>query len=325
MTAFRGPRWSEITPRTSYLHRRQFLQALGVVPLLRVPRRGPAITGVARAAQETVPRPTGRQLPVTSRLVTTTDALTPFEDVVTYNNFFEFGTEKDDPWRHAPEFHPQPWTVDVAGECARPGRYALDDILRPHALEERIYRHRCVEGWSMVIPWVGFPLGDLLRRFEPTGDARFVEFTTVERPKELAGQRVRFPSVLPWPYREGLRLDEALHPLTILAVGLYGETLLNQNGAPLRLVVPWKYGFKSIKSIVKIAFVSKQPRTTWPDFSPREYGFYSNVNPDVSRVNYNQKQERRIGEFRRRNTLPFNGYADQVASLYAGMDLKRYF
>jgi sulfoxide reductase catalytic subunit YedY len=273
-----------------YLRRRQFLRALGVVPLAPV-RRFLPITPVSPFRQSgPAPERTGKRLVVSARMVTTTDELTPFQDLTTYNNFFEFGADKEDPWRHASEFNPTPWSVQVDGECAKPGRYGLEDILRPHALEERVYRLRCVEGWSMIVPWIGVPLGDVLRRFEPTGNAHFVQFTTVERPKELAGQRLRFPSVLPWPYQEGLRMDEAMHTLAILAVGLYGETLLNQNGAPLRLVVPWKYGFKSIKSIVKISFVRQQPLTTWPNFSPREYGFYSNVNPNVSRVNYNLKR-----------------------------------
>jgi len=215
--------------------------------------------------------------------------------------------------------------VEVTGECSKPGRYTLEDILRPHPLEERVYRMRCVEGWSMVIPWVGFPLRDLLRRLEPSGNARFVEFTTVVRPQEMVGQRQRFPAILPWPYREGLRIDEAMHPLTLMAVGLYGETLLNQNGAPLRLVVPWKYGFKGIKSIVKISFVRTQPTTTWQQEWPEAYGFYSNVNPAVNHPRYSQSQERRIGEFRRRPTLMFNGYAEQVAQLYSGMDLRKLY
>jgi sulfoxide reductase catalytic subunit YedY len=315
-------RASAITPHRLYVHRREFLQIAAGAAAAMFGGRGFDVD--VNAAPAGAPQ-TRERLKVTSSMVTTADALTPYADITSYNNFYEFGIEKDDPSRHAGEFRPQPWTVSVDGECAKPGRYALEDMLRPHPLEERVYRMRCVEGWSMVIPWVGFSLGDLLRRFEPNGNARFVQFTTVSRPKEMVGQRELFPSVLPWPYTEGLRMDEAMHPLTILAVGLYGETLPNQNGAPLRLVVPWKYGFKGIKSIVRISFVRKQPLTTWQNESPQEYGFYSNVNPRVSRVRYNQAQERRIGEFRRRDTLMFNGYGEQVASMYAQMDLRRLY
>jgi sulfoxide reductase catalytic subunit YedY len=265
----------------------------------------------------------GSKLPVSRRMVTTSDALTPYEDVTTYTNFYEFGSDKSDPARNSHVFKSRPWSVAVEGECAKPGSYTLEDILRPHPLEERVYRMRCVEGWSMVIPWLGFPLADLLKRFEPTGQAKFVEFTTVLRPEEMVGQRRRFPRLLNWPYTEGLRMDEAMHPLTIMAAGLYGETLLNQNGAPLRLVVPWKYGFKGIKSIVKIRFVRKQPLSSWEEAYPEAYGFYANVNPAVDHPGHSQAHERRIGEFFRRKTLLFNGYADQVAGLYAGMDLRR--
>jgi len=280
-----------ITPKALYLRRREFLQAL----------------------------------PLAGRMVTTPDATTPYRGVTTYNNFYEFGTDKSDPATHASRFKPQPWSVAIEGECAKPGVYTLEDILKPHALEERVYRMRCVEGWSMVIPWVGFPLRDLIARFEPNGNARFVEFTTILRPDEMIGQRLRFPPVLRWPYREGLRMDEALHPLTIIAVGLYGETLLPQNGAPIRLVVPWKYGFKSIKSIVKINFVRRQPRTSWEENWPEAYGFYSNVNPTKDHPGHSQARERRLGEFFMRPTLMFNGYGDQVASMYEGMDLRRFY
>jgi methionine sulfoxide reductase catalytic subunit len=267
----------------------------------------------------------GRPLHVTSRMVTTTDGVTPYDAVTQYNNFYEFGIDKDDPARNAGAFKPVPWSVTVDGECAKPGTYTLEDILRPHSLEERVYRMRCVEGWSMVIPWVGFPLRDLLKRFEPNGNARFVEFTSVLRPTEMVGQRRRFPAILPWPYKEGLRLDEAMHPLAFIAVGVYEETLPNQNGAPLRLVVPWKYGFKGAKSIVKMSFVRNQPVTTWQNEWPEAYGFYSNVNPDVPHPRFSQAKERRIGEFFRRDTLMFNGYGEQVASMYAGMDLKKLY
>ena len=284
------PPSSEITPKPLYLRRREFLQAL----------------------------------PLAGRMVTTTDSPTPQRGVTTYNNFYEFGTDKSDPAIYGNRFKPQPWSVTIAGECRKPGVYTLEDILKPHPLEERIYRMRCVEAWSMVIPWVGFPLRDLLARFEPNGNARFVEFTTVLRPNEMIGQRPRFPPVLRWPYREGLRLDEASNPLAIMAVGLYGETLLPQNGAPIRLVVPWKYGFKSIKSVVRIRFMDKQPRTAWQTANPGEYGFYSNVNPQVDHPRWSQARERRLPDFfGRRPTLMFNGYGDQVASMYAGMDLKK--
>jgi sulfoxide reductase catalytic subunit YedY len=258
--------------------------------------------------------------------VTTTDPPTPYNAVTTYNNFYEFGSNKADPAKNAKAFKPKPWSVAVEGACGKPGVYTLEDILKPHPLEERVYRHRCVEGWSIVVPWAGFPLGDLLKRFDPSGNAKFVEFVTVVRPEEMVGQRGRFFSLLPWPYNEGLRMDEAMHSLALVAVGLYGEELPNQNGAPLRLVLPWKYGFKSIKSIVKIRFVEKQPVTTWMKQASEYYGFYSNVNPSATNSTFrDQSTERRLGEFLNRKTLPFNGYADQVASLYAGMDLRKQF
>jgi methionine sulfoxide reductase catalytic subunit len=228
--------------------------------------------------------------------------------------------DKDDPARNAGSLRTRPWTVTIDGAVARGGTFAIDDLVKPHQLEERIYRLRCVEAWSMVIPWVGFPLGDLLKRVEPKPNAKFVEFTTLQAPDQMPGQR---RPVLDWPYVEGLRLDEAMHPLTILSVGLYGEVLPKQNGAPLRLVVPWKYGFKSIKSIVRIRLVENQPKTAWEKSAPQEYGFYSNVNPDVDHPRWSQARERRIGEFFKRKTLMFNGYGDQVAALYKGMDLKK--
>ena len=284
--------WSEITSRTHYLGRRQFLQAL----------------------------------PLAGRMITTSDTVTPRSTAVGFNNFYEFGIDKEDPARKSAAFKPKPWSVLVEGLCGKPGTYPLDDILKPHALEERVYRMRCVEGWSMVIPWAGFPLGDLLKRFQPTAAAKFVEFTSVVRPEEMPGQRSRLFAPLRWPYREGLRLDEAMHPLTILAVGVYGESLPNQNGAPLRLVVPWKYGFKGIKSIARIAFTDRQPVTSWSQQEPSYYAFYSNVNPNPTASTYrDQSTERRLGEFFMRKTLMFNGYAEQVASLYSGMDLKRFY
>jgi sulfoxide reductase catalytic subunit YedY len=304
---------SEITPRAVYEQRRRFLKVsaglaavtvLGALPLAPAVRAGIEPGEIRKGPFGTDEKPT------------------PLQDITTYNNFYEFGTDKRDPARHAHKLKTDPWSVTVEGLAAKTGTFTLEDILRPHAFEERIYRLRCVEGWSMVIPWVGFPLGDLLRRFEPLGSARYVEFETLHDPKQMPGQRRR---ILDWPYLEGLRMDEAMHPLTILAVGLYGEVLPNQNGAPLRLVVPWKYGFKSIKSIVRIRFVAEQPRTTWMKAAPREYGFYSNVNPNVDHPRWSQKRERRIGEFRKRPTLMFNGYEEQVANLYRGMDLRRFF
>jgi sulfoxide reductase catalytic subunit YedY len=258
------------------------------------------------------------------------DKLTPYKDVTSYNNFYEFGTDKGDPARHAHNLRTRPWSVVVEGACRKPAAYQLEDFVKPRALEERIYRLRCVEAWSMVIPWVGFPLADVIKRAEPTAQAKYVEFHTLHDPAQMPGQR---PGLLggglDWPYVEGLRLDEAMHPLTLLAVGLYGEVLPNQNGAPLRLVVPWKYGFKSIKSIVRIRFVEQQPVTTWAKTAPREYGFYSNVNPTVDHPRWSQARERRIGEdglfSAKRETLMFNGYADQVASLYSSMDLRKFY
>jgi sulfoxide reductase catalytic subunit YedY len=257
--------------------------------------------------------------------VSVSDPPNSYEEITTYNNFYEFGTDKGDPVRLGGKFRPKPWSVTIAGEAEVKGTFTLEDILKPHPLEERIYRLRCVEAWSMVIPWVGFPLGDLLKRFRPTSRAKYVAFTTVKRPAEMPGQR--FP-VLDWPYVEGLRMDEAMHPLTILAVGLYGEALPNQNGAPLRLVVPWKYGFKSIKSIVEIHFTERQPPTSWNRSAPHEYGFYANVNPAVDHPRWSQAKERKIGAglFNPRvPTLPFNGYAEQVAGLYRGLDLRKNF
>lgn len=303
---------SEITPRDVYLRRREFLGgALASFALAGTPLADAAPLSFAKSA------------------FSTDEAETPKADVTSYNNFYEFGTGKEDPASYASSLKTSPWSVKFDGLVSKPATYALEDILKPVTLEERIYRMRCVEGWSMVIPWIGFPLSALLKRVEPLGSAKYVAFETLARPSEMRGQRGFFQP-LDWPYVEGLRLDEAMHPLTILAVGLYGETLPNQNGAPVRLVVPWKYGFKSIKSIVRISLVEKQPMTSWNKQNPGEYGFYSNVNPDVDHPRWSQKTERRIGEgsglfAKRRPTLPFNGYADQVASLYAGMDLKAYF
>ncbi len=305
---------SEITDERLYVRRRDFLK-------VGIAAAGALLTGPrlleAASAQE-LPKLGG----VRKGPFGTAEKMTPYEDVTTYNNFSEFGTDKSDPSRNAGSLRTKPWTVKVDGEVAKPADYHLENLIKPHALEERVYRLRCVEGWSMVIPWVGFPLGDLLKQFEPTSKAKFVEFTTLYDPRQMPGQR---SGVLRWPYVEGLRLDEAMHPLTILAVGLYGRVLPNQDGAPFRLVVPWKYGFKSIKSIVRIRLVEKQPATAWNTENPREYGFYSNVNPEVDHPRWSQATERRIGEFFKRKTLMFNGYGDQVARLYTGMDLRKNF
>jgi len=305
----------EITDETLYLNRRAFL--VGAAGLVLTP-------SVASAAAP----PAGQPLPATRNpAFSVEDPPTKFESVTTYNNFYEFGVNKDDPARLAHMLKPRPWTVEVGGHVRRPKTYDIDELIRLFPLEERVYRLRCVEGWSMVIPWVGFPLASLIKRVEPTGQAKFVEFTTLLDPEQFPAQRKGLFSFssLDWPYVEGLRLDEALHPLTLLTVGLFGQVLPNQNGAPVRVVVPWKYGFKSAKSIVRIRFVSEQPRTAWEKAQPNEYGFYSNVNPAVDHPRWSQATERRIGEFRRRKTLPFNGYADQVASLYTGMDLRKYY
>ena len=302
---------SEITPEGLYLGRRELMGgALAAAALAMLP--GDSAWAAALEARKSA--------------YSTDEPQTRRADATSYNNFYEFGSGKGDPVANAGSLTTTPWSVEVTGLVAKPATYALEDILKPVALEERIYRLRCVEGWSMVIPWIGFPLADLVSRVEPLGSAKYVAFETLVRPDEMPGQRGLFQP-LDWPYREGLRLDEAKHPLTILAVGMYGETLPNQNGAPLRLVVPWKYGFKSIKSIVRIAFVEEQPPTSWEEMAPHEYGFYSNVNPEVDHPRWSQATERRIGEgsglfAKRRPTLMFNGYGDEVAGLYAGMDLR---
>lgn len=305
---------SEITAPNVYAERRRFLR-LGA---------GSAMVAAGLSAG-VLPTPVraGTKLPnVAKSIYKIQDESTPFESITSYNNFYEFGTDKEDPARLAGSFKPRPWSVAIDGEVAKPGIYSLDDLMRPFGLQERIYRLRCVEAWSMVVPWVGFPLADLLKRYQPTSRAKFVRFETLYDLKQFPGQQRR---VLDWPYVEGLRIDEAMHPLTLLAVGLYGETLPNQNGAPIRLVVPWKYGFKSIKSIVKITLTEQMPMTTWAKSGPTEYGFYANVNPKVDHPRWSQAKERRIGDFFKRETLMFNGYADDVASLYAAMDLKKYF
>jgi sulfoxide reductase catalytic subunit YedY len=310
---------SEITPRQVYQSRREFLAGLAAAGL------GAGLPGAA-AAQMIVNIAPIRTLRYTPNArYSTGEKKNSFAEIAGYNNFYEFGTDKSDPAKNASNFRTRPWSVTIDGEAEVTGTFALDDLLRPHALEERIYRLRCVEAWSMVIPWVGFPLGDLLKRFKPTSRAKYVAFTTLLDKKQMPGQR--YP-VLAWPYVEALRIDEAMHPLAILAVGLYGEVLPNQNGAPLRLVVPWKYGFKSIKSIVRIQFMERRPRTSWELSAPREYGFYANVNPNVDHPRWSQRRERRIGSSAFGNRQPtqlFNGYGEEVAGLYAGLSLTRNF
>jgi sulfoxide reductase catalytic subunit YedY len=308
-------RSSEITDKKVYLNRREFIRATATTA---------AAAGVLGAGSlvEAKGAAHGRKLPGIKKgfALNTTDKVNSWEDITSYNNYYEFGTDKSDPAENATKFKTEPWTVNVEGECAKKGAMNLEDVLKGETLEERIYRHRCVEAWSMIIPWVGFPLANFIKRCEPTSKAKFIEFTTLYDAKQMPG--VRFP-VLRWPYVEGLRMDEAMHPLTLLVVGLYDEVLPNQDGAPLRLAVPWKYGFKHIKSIVKVRFTEKQPMNSWQLQAPEEYGFYANVNPGVDHPRWTQGSERRIGEFLRRKTLMFNGYADQVASLYTGMDLRR--
>jgi methionine sulfoxide reductase catalytic subunit len=312
-----GVRSSEITPKSLYLNRRDFIRAAAGTAAAAAA----GVIGGEALLSAATPAPHGRKIENLKKSPLSTDEKpNTWEQITTYNNYYEFGVDKDQPSAFAGQLKTDPWSIVVDGECNRKATYTLEDVLKGETLEDRIYRHRCVEAWSMVIPWVGFPLADFVKRCDPTSKAKFVEFTTLYDPKQMPGTRV---PVLDWPYVEGLRMDEAMHSLTILAVGLYGEVIPNQDGAPIRLVVPWKYGFKSIKSIVKIRFVEKQPMNTWQRQAPSEYGFYSNVNPAVDHPRWTQASERRIGEFFRRKTLMFNGYGDQVASLYAGMDLKK--
>ena len=312
-------RSSEITDKKLYLGRREFIQAATITAVAA--GAGGLVPGSADAAPSW-PRVKIPNIQKAQPAFTTAEKPNSYEDISTYNNFYEFGTEKGDPSANAGSLKTKPWTVKVDGLVDKPADYQLEDLIKPYALEDRVYRHRCVEAWSLVIPWVGFPLASLLKTVEPKSTAKFVEFTTLFNPQQMPGQR---SSVLRWPYVEGLRLDEAMHPLTLLAVGLYGEYLPNQNGAPIRLVVPWKYGFKGAKSIVRIRLTDRQPLNTWQLSAPNEYGFYSNVNPSVDHPRWSQARERRLGEFLKRPTLMFNGYGDQVASLYTGMDLKKNF
>ncbi len=321
MPRYRYPAVSEsdVTPRELFEKRRRFLKqgaALGVAAaapgLLLSPAAHAWRDGLEARLDGSLPR----------QELANGESLTDIGDATTYNNFYEFGTRKSDPEVYAHRLVTDPWSVSIEGEVETSGSFALEDILAGQELEERIYRLRCVEGWSMVIPWVGFPLAELLKRHGPTSRAKYVVFESIYDPDNLRGQR---RSIIDWPYREALRIDEAMHPLTLLSVGMYGEVMPNQNGAPIRLVVPWKYGFKSIKSVVKIRLVEETPTTSWVEQNPEEYGFYANVNPDVDHPRWSQARERRIGESGRRETLMFNGYGDEVADLYAGMDLDRHF
>jgi sulfoxide reductase catalytic subunit YedY len=305
---------SDITPKALYLDRRRFLAAAVGAGVAVAAGGRPGRARAEAAAKPFASVPKGP--------FATSEAATAYDAVTGYNNFYEFGIDKEDPAREAHRLTVRPWTVTIDGLVGKPATFDVDTLIRESRLEERIYRLRCVEAWSMVVPWIGIPLADVLRRVEPTGAAKFVAFQTLLDPRQMPGQR--WP-VLYWPYTEGLRLDEAMHPLTILAVGLYGEVLPNQNGAPIRLVVPWKYGFKSIKSIVLISLVGEMPPTAWNQQAPHEYGFYANVNPAVDHPRWSQRRERRIGEFFKRETLPFNGYGEEVASLYTGMDLAKWF
>ena len=326
---FVHPTPSDITPRAVFEQRRELLKGLaagaaGPALALWAARDARAQMGTVTAGPGKLPKLAAQRSTVEGAVVM--DKLTAYEHVAGYNNFYEFGLDKADPARYAHTLRTRPWTVTVEGECAKPRTFGIEDLLKLAPMEERIYRLRCVEGWSMVVPWVGYSVSHILRAVEPTGKAKFVEFITLADRAQMPGLR---SSVLDWPYREGLRMDEAMHPLTLMAFGLYGEVLPNQNGAPLRLVVPWKYGFKSAKSIVKIRLLEKQPRTSWEEAAASEYGFFSNVNPKVDHPRWSQANERRVGEDsvfqRKRPTLMFNGYEAQVGQLYAGMDLKRFY
>ena len=315
---------SELTDERWFRMRRDLLAAAFG---LAVGGALPAGAAAASPAPAPAPAPAAARPPARNARYSTTATPNSYEEITGYNNFYEFGLDKADPARNAGSLRTKPWSVAIDGECELKGSFTLEDILKPHAIEERVYRHRCVEAWSMVIPWLGFPLADLLKRFKPTSKAKYVQFTTLNDPKQMPGQR---EAVLDWPYVEGLRIDEAMHPLAFMVTGVYGRELPNQNGAPLRIHIPWKYGFKSGKSLVRIRFMEQQPANTWAVSAPREYGFYANVNPAVDHPRWSQATERRIGQGSgffapRVPTLPFNGYADDVASLYQGMDLRRNF
>ena len=298
---------SEVTPEPIFRRRREIIKAAGGIG-------GALLLNPLAALRASLPIDSYQ-----AEAITLDEELTPEEDATSYNNFYEFGLDKEDPKRYSKSFRTDDWSIEVGGECEKPGTVGLEDLFRPHSIEERIYRLRCVEAWSMVIPWLGVPLGSILAGFQPTSKAKYVAFRTLHDPVRMPGQQ---RAVLRWPYREGLTIAEAMHPLTLLSVGMYGKTMPNQNGAPVRLVVPWKYGFKSIKSIVSIEFTEEQPQTSWNMAAPREYGFYSNVNPEVDHPRWSQKKERRIGEFFKRDTLMFNGYEEEVAELYDDLDLR---
>jgi len=311
-------RSSEITPKASYLNRRKFLAGAAMAGAA-------AATGVGlrRVVSPSMSALAGNKIDgIQKSPLSTTETITPYNDVTNYNNYYEFSTDKDGPAKLAKKFRTHPWKVKIDGQVQKKQEFDVDTILKMAPPEERIYRHRCVEGWSIVVPWVGFSLSELIKRANPTSKAKFVEFTTIFDPGQMPGQTGH---VLDWPYVEGLRMDEAMHPLTLLCFGMYGEDLPNQDGAPIRIVVPWKYGFKSAKAIARVRFTEKQPLNTWNISAPQEYGFYSNVNPNVDHPRWSQAKERRLGEFYKRPTLMFNGYGDQVASLYTGMDLKKNF
>ncbi len=318
---------SEITSETLYQDRRQFIQtAMNTTVVTAITMATPTLLTPAHAKGLLPSSPDTsylQELPnVKKSTFSVNEELTPLEKIISYSNFYEFGTSKSDPMRHAHTLKTRPWQVIIGGEVEKPGILNIEDILKQFPLEERIYRHRCVEGWSMVIPWVGFPLADFLKRCQPTSKAKYVQFFTLRDSEQMPGQK---RDLLDWPYTESLRIDEAMHPLTLLSVGMYGKTLPNETGAPIRLVVPWKYGFKCIKSIVKVHLVEQQPFTSWETADASEYGFYANVNPDVPHPRWTQAKERRIGELTKRKTLLFNGYADQVGELYRGMDLTKYY
>ena len=306
---------SEITSESAYINRRKLIQSVGLFSL------GLGLTESALGQSQEI------QLlkAMRNKKFSTTEAPNSYSDITTYNNFYEFGMQKSDPYMNSGMFEPKPWSVEVSGQANLTGTFDLEDLIDFNKLEERIYRLRCVEAWSMVVPWVGIPLSSIIKRFEPLSSAKYVSFETVYRPEEMPGQKRR---ILRWPYKEGLTIEEAMHPLTLMAVGIYGKELPNQNGAPMRLVVPWKYGFKSIKSINKIHFQERQPKTSWNISAPQEYGFYANVNPLVDHPRWSQARERRIGTGffgAKQPTLPFNGYAEEVADLYTGLDLRKYY
>jgi len=315
-----GIRPSEITNKEIYQSRRRFLRGGTALAL------GSGLGITSMLATQKVSHAASRFSNLIKSPFNAGETLTPYKDVTSYNNYYEFGTSKSSPAVMAKNFKTTPWTITVRGEVEKPLTLGMEDILKHYPMEERIYRLRCVEAWSMVVPWVGFPLASLIKDMKPTSKAKYISFRTLYDPKRMAGQKpTLFGSGLDWPYREGLRMDEAMNPLTILAVGLYGEFMPNQNGAPIRLIVPWKYGFKSIKSIVSIEFTENRPNTTWAMLAPKEYGFYANVNPDVDHPRWSQSRERRLGEFRKRKTLLFNGYAEQVAGMYKDLDMKKFF